>query len=213
MVLEWESADDLVKLRDDLWAELQPQGRLEEETVLGIVNLTWHKRRVMRAAQLGYRRDPFAIEVARANPASLDDIVTLITSAVQNGADLSSKAKESLDSLKKAIEKINQINIACFPGHSQTGDAKKAFEAAHTAAQAVKFVEKISRQVFDRLVKLEEASKTPAATVYEKAYSSEHLEKLLRIEAALDARIDKQLSRLVNLKEYKRLRKETSGQP
>jgi ribosomal protein S13 len=102
--------------------------------------------------------------------------------------------------------------MACLNGHSQAGTPKEAFKAAQEAKEGVDFVEKIlSEQVFPRMIKLEEASKSGVATVYEKAYSHEHLEKTLRIEAALDARLDKQMARFVNLKEYKRIRKETSN--
>jgi hypothetical protein len=38
-----------------------------------------------------------------------------------------------------------------------------------------------------------------------KAYSPGYLEPLLRLEALIDARIDKALGRIVNLKEYQRL--------
>ena len=94
------------------------------------------------------------------------------------------------------------------------GPPKDAFQAAQQAKSEAEFVSKIlSEQVFPRMIKLEEASRSSggATSVYEKAYSYEHLEKTLRIEAALDARIDKQMSRFVNLKEYKRIQKETSG--
>jgi hypothetical protein len=39
----------------------------------------------------------------------------------------------------------------------------------------------------------------------DQAYEPESLERIVRLEAALDARIDKTVARLVNLKEYKRL--------
>jgi hypothetical protein len=38
-----------------------------------------------------------------------------------------------------------------------------------------------------------------------RTYSPEYLEPIIRLEAVIDARIDKALGRLVNLKEYKRL--------
>jgi hypothetical protein len=214
LILEWESEHDLMKLRSDLWAELRPEGCLEEETAVGIVNLLWLKRRVMRTAQLGFRRDPFAIEASASHPNSLDDLVQLMTAASSKKADLSQAAKESLDALKGAINKITEINMVCVKGYELEGPPKEAFQAAQRAQSEAEFVSKIlSEQVFPRMTKLEEASKSSggAASVYEKAYSHEHLERTLRVEAALDARIDKQMSRLVSLKEYKRIQKETSG--
>ena len=44
-----------------------------------------------------------------------------------------------------------------------------------------------------------------AAKTFELAYLPDYLDKILNYEAKLDARIDKLLARLVNLKEYKRI--------
>ncbi len=42
-------------------------------------------------------------------------------------------------------------------------------------------------------------------TTVEKAYHPDYLEKIIRLDASIDTRIDKTLSRLVSIKEYKRL--------
>jgi hypothetical protein len=60
-------------------------------------------------------------------------------------------------------------------------------------------------QVFSRMTKLEDAHKSKSVTVFEKAYSHEHLEKALRLAAMLDARIDKQMTRLMTLAHSGRL--------
>ena len=162
----------------------------------------------MRTSQLGFHQDPFAIEVAPAAPKNWDELVKAITSASDDKASLTRAAKESLEALKAASEKISEINMACLPGHSTEGPPKEAFQAAQCAQRDAGFVSNIlTNQVFPRMIALEEA---PKSATYERAYSHEHLEKTLRIEASLDARIDKQMARLVSLKEYKRLRKETT---
>ena len=211
IVLPWESVEELIKLRNELWMELQPEGRSEEETAVGIVRLYWLKGRLMRTSQLAFHQDPFATEVAPSAPKNWDELVKEITSASDDKASLTRAAKDSLEALKAGIEKIREINMACLPGHSTDGPPKEAFQAAQRAQSKADFVSKIlTEQVFPRMTALEEASKSGAATVYAKAYSHEHLEKTLRIEASLDARIDKQMARLVSLKEYKRLGKETA---
>ena len=43
-----------------------------------------------------------------------------------------------------------------------------------------------------------------AEQAFDKAYAPENIEKVLRLEAAIDARIAKVLARLVGLKEFKR---------
>jgi hypothetical protein len=211
MVLSWESVEDLIKLRDELWAELQPEGRSEEETAVGIVRLYWLKRRLMRTSQLGFHQNPFAVEAAPSPAKNWDDLVKEIASASEDKASLTKAVKDSLGALKAASEKIGEINTACLPGHSTEGPPKEAFQAAQRAQRDADFVKKIlTEQVFPRMIALEEAAKSGAATPYERAYSHDHLEKTLRIEASLDARIDKQMARLVSLKEYKRMRKEST---
>jgi len=46
-------------------------------------------------------------------------------------------------------------------------------------------------------------------TLAEQAYHPDYLEKLVRLEASIDARIDKLLQRLTSLKEYKRIVRES----
>ena len=47
------------------------------------------------------------------------------------------------------------------------------------------------------------------STLVEQAYHPDYLEKLVRLEASIDARIDKILQRLMTLKEYKRIVRES----
>src|SRR5664279_1175507 len=143
LILPWESADELTKLRNDIWDEPQPEGRAEEETTIGIVRLLWLKRRMMRTSQLGFCRDPFSVETSRANPKDWDGLVALIDAAVDEKASLTTAAKESLDSLKLAIERISEINTVCLPGHSQDGPPKEAFQAAQQAREDADLVLKI----------------------------------------------------------------------
>ena len=136
-----------------------------------------------------------------------DDLVLLDDRSVQRLLK-EVETKDLSVALKAASEKISEINMACLPGHSTEGPPKEAFQAAQCAQRDAGFVSNIlTNQVFPRMIALEEA---PKSATYERAYSHEHLEKTLRIEASLDARIDKQMARLVSLKEYKRLRKETT---
>jgi hypothetical protein len=85
-----------MKLRKDLWAELQPEGCLEEETAVGIVHDVWLKRRLMRTINLGYRRDPFGVEVAKASPKDWDELVNVITADAENKDTLTTDPKGSL---------------------------------------------------------------------------------------------------------------------
>ena len=153
---------------------------MEDETVASIVNLHWVKRRVMRTAQLGFRRDPFAIETGRFNPKDLDDLVRLMTSASADKTELSQAAKQSIEACKGALETVMKIETACLPGHSKDGPPREAFDAARKARDGVEVVQVFGEQVFPRMIAVEDAAKSSdgATSVYEKAYSHEHLEKI-----------------------------------
>jgi hypothetical protein len=209
LILPWENENDLIKLRDDMWAEHHPEGPTEEETALGLVHLMWTKRRLLRTTQLGFRLDPFELEVERSKPKDFDDIVDAIKSGFNQMGTLCKATKEALDAFKLAAAKVSEITVATISGHNQQGPAKDAFLAAQAAERGVSTVNMFFDQVFDRMCKLEEAQKSGIASVYQRAYSHDHIEKVLQIEAKLDARIDKQLARLVRLQEYRRMRRET----
>ena len=192
-----------MKMRDEVWDATQPEDRLQEETALGIVRLMWLKRRLMRTSQLAYYKDS---QSASASPQDWDGLLASITAAATEKGSLSKTIKTSIDELKTAIEKLSSLNMALVSGHNIVGPPKDAFAAAQKALSDAQYCDEIlGKQVFPRMCKLEEVQKAPTVTVYDSAYSADNLDKLMRIEAALDARIDKQLARLANLKEYRRL--------
>jgi hypothetical protein len=211
LVLPWESANDLKKLRDEIWAELGAEGRLEEETVLGIVYLNWLKRRAMRTAQLASLMDPFELAIADSHIQDFDGVVDAVKSGRDDTDSLSKSAKEAVESLTRAADKINEITVATISGHNQEGQAKEAFTAAQAAQHETNFMKKIlNGQVFPRMCALEDAYKSAPGSVSQKRPSYEHIERVAQIVAKLDARIDKQLARLIHLQEYKRMRRNTT---
>jgi hypothetical protein len=205
-VLPWEDPRDLMKLRDEVWEEYQVNGRSEEETALGLVWQFWLKRRVARAVQLSYYLG-LPTEDRESPPESFDEMLGRVVNIADQHGALSTAAKEAIEKITKAAEGIFEITKA-ISSHSADERQNQACEAADKARREAEFVGKMfTQQVFPRLTKLEEASRTDGPrTVYEKAYSHSELEKLSRIDAMLDARIDKQLARLVRLQEYKCLR-------
>jgi hypothetical protein len=92
---------------------------------------------------------------------------------------------------------------------SQLSRLRKEIESA-SDEQEVKLIEakidSLMRTVHEHVVPLVQAlAQGPnAEQAFDRAYAVENLEKIVRLEAALDARIAKVLSRLVGLKEFKR---------
>jgi hypothetical protein len=87
----------------------------------------------------------------------------------------------------------------------QTG--KLADSATKTSATRKREANASRNVVKDFTIPLIEAFKDRpnAEDSLRRTYSPEYLEPIIRLEAMIDARIDKALARLVNLKEYKRL--------
>jgi hypothetical protein len=204
-VLPWEDPQDLMTLRDEIWEEYQVKGRSEEETALGLVWQFWLKRRVARAVQLPYHLG-LSPEDRQSPPKSFGDLVSRVIAIADDGAEASAAATRAIEALEKAAAQILDIQRP-LASHSSDETQQSALAAAGQAQRDAQFVRKMfMEQVFPRLIKLEEVRRNDGpSTAYEKAYSSAELEKLTRLEAMLDARIDKLIARLVRLQEYKRL--------
>ena len=207
-VLSWEDENELWRLREGTWAELQPEGCIEEETAFAIVRLLWQKRRLARSLELTLKSESLSTKAAEAK--CWDDIVNILTAASTTKTSLAEEANNSLKALTKAIEKVSEINAACISGHSEKeGPAKEAFLAAHKASLETGMVSHLLRkQVVPRMLDLEKAQEAETDSAIEKIYAPELMEKMVQIELKFDARIDKLMTRLATLKEYKRFRQE-----
>src|SRR5450759_4227675 len=65
VLLPWDSKEDFLKLHEDLKAEFFPDGRAEEEAVLDLAFLHWHKRTIYRLWQSAVLRDPFTEDIVQ----------------------------------------------------------------------------------------------------------------------------------------------------
>ena len=111
---------------------------------------------------------------------------------------------------------ISDLENALFSGRIEE-DVKTVVELIQTgklAGSATKSSETRKREfnasrivMKDFTIPLIEAYKDRpnAEDSLRRTYSPEYLELIIRLEAMIDARIDKALARLINLKEYKRL--------
>ena len=63
VLLPWDAKDDFEKLHADLRAEFMPHGRAEEETVLDLTFLHWHKQTLWRMWQTAVLKDPFTLDI------------------------------------------------------------------------------------------------------------------------------------------------------
>jgi hypothetical protein len=194
--LPWESADDLEHLHQELRKEWDPQGATEEETVLSLCRYMWLKRRVMRSAQFAARKDPFVVELEKAGAKNWDDVESFLQKKAAADDGVIAKVHSTLDQLKTAAEEASSLMTV----------KDKDTQTIYQSVMNVKSLfEKTVVPVYGEVYKKRPDTNNPV----EDSYHPDFLEKIVRLDASLDARIDKMLNRLVSTKEFKRLNQAT----
>lgn len=216
IVLKWESEEDFQHLWRELKMEWIPQGRQEYETVLSIARCNWLKHRLMRSTQIAFRRDPFLAELEKGGANTWEDVSRFMDEKATAEDGLMAEVKAALAELKTATKNASALMTASDPN---TLDIYRAIEAVND--MFFRNHAKVYQKAFDKVyrrnpgvdrnepgVTFSEAYSQNPSTLIEQAYHPDYLEKLVRLEASIDARIDKLLQRLMTLKEYKRLAKQ-----
>jgi hypothetical protein len=192
VLLPWESKEDFMRLHADLKAEFAPDGRAEEEAVLDLTFLHWHKRTIYRLWQSTMLSDPFTEDIRQTKSESWFDIRKGLRAAATSKRTLRGTIENSLSSLFDGLETVGE-KLAT------TSDA----EELKVIYAQTEVITKLVTERFMPLVKTME--QTPDAEhALERAYAPESLEKIMRLDGMFDTRIAKVLARLVGLKEFKR---------
>jgi hypothetical protein len=192
VLLPWDSRDDFERLHEDLKVEFTPRGRAEEEAVLDLAVLHWQKHTLWRMRRVAVLKDPFTKDILETRRESWSGIRRGLRSAAHDQR-----------TLLGTVEAVNAKMV------SQVRRLQKEMDEA-SDPQEVKLVEEklnglhrtIANHALPLLQKLREVP--GAEQAFDAAYAAESMEKIVRLEAALDARIAKVLARLVGLKEFKR---------
>ena len=192
VLLPWDSKEDFLALHEDLKAELTPHGRAEQEAVLDLAFLHWQKHTVWRLRQSAVLSDPFTEDIIQTQGKSWSDIRKGLRAAASDERTLRGAIENNLSSLLAELQTVGE-KIAT------TSDAE---EIKVILAQT----DAMLQLVTERLMPLAKAmdQRPDAKQALDRAYAPESLEKMMRLDAALDARIGKVLARLVGLKEFKR---------
>ena len=120
--------------------------------------------------------------------------------------------------LKNAVQQASKLMTASNP---QTLEIYRSIETIHELYSKNSLP--VYQKAFDKLYRKKPNAPDPngrgvnfsdvydenSATLIAQAYHPDYLAKLVRLEASIDARIDKILHRLMAMKEYKRIVKET----
>jgi hypothetical protein len=192
ILLPWDSRDEFQKLHEDLKAEFSPHGRAEEEAVLDLTILHWRKQMVWRMCQTAVLKDPFTFDILQTGGKSWSKIRNQLRSAANDQRTLLGAVDAKHDKMLSEIGRLQEeLNAASDPQ-----EVKLIGDKINTLLQAIK------EYVIPIVQALTEVPNAEQA--FDKVYAPESIEKIVRLEVALDARIAKVLARLVGLKEFKR---------
>lgn len=231
IVQPWENKDDFNELHRSFQEELDPVGAMEEAAVFELAALHWKKLRLHILSQLGFRRSPDAsalIQAGRNN--GWVGIADHLANSVQDAESVRAGVRDVVKAWAKAAGAVGncvakQIELTFAPDappEAPTPAGPPASAAANGVppnASDVKGdlsydqVEKLntllkqlqicSNQIAPVLRTIEKGDLD--ASVCERAYAPEVLERELKLHADIDKRIEKTMSRLIELKEYKRM--------
>jgi hypothetical protein len=191
ILLPWESRKEFNKLLADLRDEFRPEGRMENEIVFDLAHSRWQKYRVHQMYIAAAYDDPFVSGLVEARQKSWAGMRNHLRWKSINERTISEminelfleQVEESAKTLVKAVREGKLVNSEIAQGKAFL-DVSKNFTAP--------------------LIEALEAQPSVGDSL-RRTYSPEDLEPIIRLEAMIDARIDKALARLVSLKEYKRM--------
>jgi hypothetical protein len=193
ILLPWESRKDFKKLLTDLRDEFHPEGRMENEIVFDLAHLRWQKIRVQQMFIAAAHSDPFVFDLIQSGETSWAGIHKYLKSIAGFSRMMSDAMSESF--VEQAKEAASRVAAALTGVKIDNSEIK--------TAQGQAFVE-VLKNFVTPLIEAHEAGPR-AEDSLRRTYSPESFEPIIRLEAMIDARIDKALGRLVRLKEYKRV--------
>jgi deoxyribodipyrimidine photolyase len=205
ILLPWESEEEFETLFRELQEEWRPRGRQEMETVLSLARANFLKHRLMRSTQIVFRSDPLAAEVEQGGATSWREIAALM----QKHATDQEAFEQDIRSASQAL--ATAWHTVC---DSMTAPDKDSREINDTVKQMYMDYMPLYKKLLERLKQKNPDITNPnhpkpyidrPRTLAEQAYYPDYLEKLMKLEASIDTRIDKLLHRLVTLQEYRRL--------
>ena len=202
LVLPWESAEDFENRHAALRVEFNPDGPMEEETVLDIACLRWQKQRVRKMWHAATLSDPFTID--------------LIRSGKKSWSGIRRHLRQEAKGFRTMIDSLHDLHMRLADRANKVGGELSTKERENVDVESARreiegILSTMTQHVLPLIRDLQ--SGPNAERTLGKAYSPEFLEPILRIEAAIDARIDKALGRLANLKAYKSLASGTAILP
>jgi len=214
VVLHWENEQDFRDLLENLRAEFCPNGASEEEAVFDIASLIWKKRRLNVGSQLAFHRHPDAGALVEAGRSGWSGVADYLKTNVSDGDRMCdairTMARSHAVTFSKTCaamgERLQQMSAAKSAGQEgQSSDrASKQSDSAELQSLIIlaKELNVATDAIRDMLGLIETYDLDQK--VCERAYRPEVMERELKIRTELDKRIEKAITRLITIKEYKK---------
>ena len=164
-----------------------------------IARFLWQKRRVMRTTQIGFNKDPLSRYLENSGKKSWPELVSYVREEGTASQSTVETIKKTETDLKDTCAQLKG-HISKVVSETKTLDTNSQF-----LSEATTKLEGLIMIMAEFI--LPSAKPEASATVLqalEKAYAPDHIEKCIKLDAMIDARIDKALGRLASLKEFKR---------
>src|SRR6266567_4623481 len=195
ILLPWESEKEFMSLYESVKADLAPEGPLEEEEVLNIARLQWLRRRLIRAAQLPFHHAALADELAEAGKEGWDRIQKCLRAQADQEKKLPELAREYL---KTALGTSQQLAKTAKEGKI-TPQELKEMQECQSLLESLNRTAEISMGVLKIY-----GSEDVEQETFDRGYRPAEFERMLKLEAMLDARYEKAINRLFALKQVRK---------
>jgi hypothetical protein len=199
VTLPWESDDDFNCLLQELRDEWKPNGCSEEQAVFSLAHLTLLKWRAIASVQLDFFKSTVSNEL-KSGGLSWDEIVRHQNTVPAHARVALTAATTLIDDLMATHEKIRSL-----PYWTDTSDGKEVQrQLMHLRDDVNTLIQQTKKDVIDgvkALVKTVEES----AGRFEEAYQADKIEKQLDLAGKFDAKIEKAVRLLVQIKVFKRV--------
>ena len=192
VLLPWDSKEDFERLHEDLKAEYRPHERTEEEAVLDLTFLHWDKQTLRRMWQSAVLKDPFTWDIVQTGRKSWSGIRKQLRGGAKDARSLQVMTEENFSKLQSDVERLRRKI-------EQSSDREEIKVLETKMGACLRLISEHVAPLLQTLMQGPNAEKA-----FDNVYSPESMEKIVRLEAAIDARIAKVMGRLRALKEFKR---------
>jgi hypothetical protein len=192
VLMPWDDRAEFRALHEELQREFFPSGASEEQCVLDLTLAYWQKQTTWRMRAAAVLSDPFTEDIVATGNKSWSGIRGGLRKMAREERSLKQAMEAGAADMVHAIARLTR----------KLGKKLSPAEAKESAAQL-----SLAADLFNSTLMplFEKGRQLPDAEgAFDKHYLPEDLERIMRLEATIDARITKLLARLVAIKEFKR---------